>query len=40
MLRGLAGYGLPHCLRATIAEDEVMDNVADILVACKGKNDG
>ncbi|MGI9508704.1 MAG: pyridoxal phosphate-dependent aminotransferase [Geminicoccaceae bacterium] len=35
LLRGLAGYGLPHCLRATIAEGEVMDDVADILIAFK-----
>ncbi|MEM9626620.1 MAG: histidinol-phosphate transaminase [Pseudomonadota bacterium] len=36
MLRGLGGYDLPHCLRATIAEEEVMDAVADILIPYKG----
>ncbi|MGE0008037.1 MAG: histidinol-phosphate transaminase [Parvibaculaceae bacterium] len=32
IMRGLAGYGLAHCLRATIAPDEVMQRVLGILV--------
>lgn len=31
-LRGVTGYGLPHCLRATIADDDVMTRVADALI--------
>lgn len=31
ILRGMGGYGLPECLRATIGAPEVMDQVAEIL---------
>lgn len=31
ILRGMKGYGLAHCLRATIGPQAVMDAVADIL---------
>lgn len=31
LLRGMAGYGLPNCLRATIGSSETMDRVAAIL---------
>lgn len=31
LLRGMRGYGLAHCLRATIAEAPVMDRVASVL---------
>lgn len=33
LLRGMGGYGLSHCLRATIAAAATMERVADILVA-------
>jgi len=33
LLRRMGGYGLPQCLRATIAAAEVMDRVADILIS-------
>ncbi|MDW3221585.1 MAG: histidinol-phosphate transaminase [Paracoccaceae bacterium] len=32
LLRGMAGYGLPECLRATIGRADVMDKVAEILI--------
>ena len=31
ILRVMGGYGLPHCLRATIASEDVMNAVAEIL---------
>ncbi|MEO1779723.1 MAG: histidinol-phosphate transaminase [Pseudomonadota bacterium] len=31
ILRGMGGYGLPHCLRATIVSEPAMTAVADIL---------
>ena len=31
LLRGMAGYGLPDCLRATICEQPVMDRVLHVL---------
>lgn len=31
MLRGMSGYGLPHCLRATVGTAEQMSDVADLL---------
>ncbi len=31
LLRGMGGYGLTHCLRATVAEAEVMSRVAEVL---------
>ena len=33
LLRPMAAYGLPHCLRATIAASDIMDRVADVLHA-------
>ena len=30
IMRGLSGYGLPHCLRATIAPEQVMRRAMDI----------
>ena len=35
IMRGLGGYGLPHCLRATIAPEEVMQRALGILVAVR-----
>jgi histidinol-phosphate aminotransferase len=35
LLRAMAGYGLPHCLRATVVTAEPMERVADILVSLK-----
>ena len=35
ILRAMRGYGLPHCLRATIGEQPAMDRVADILISLK-----
>lgn len=35
LLRGMGGYGLGHCLRATIAARDVMDAVADKLISFK-----
>lgn len=34
-MRGLSGYGLPHCLRATIAPEEVMRRALEILTAAR-----
>ncbi len=34
LLRGMAGYGLPHCLRATVGNSETMDRAAAILAEC------
>lgn len=31
LLRGMAGYDLPHCLRATIGSPEAMKNLVDVL---------
>ncbi|MDX1785205.1 MAG: histidinol-phosphate transaminase [Roseovarius sp.] len=31
LLRGMAGYGLPHCLRATIGPAEAMTRLCDVL---------
>ena len=31
LMRGMGGYGLGHCLRATIGPDEVMARAARIL---------
>ena len=31
MLRSMAGYGLGHCLRATVGRAEVMDRAADVI---------
>ncbi|MEZ5778573.1 MAG: histidinol-phosphate transaminase [Paracoccaceae bacterium] len=39
LLRGMGGYGLSHCLRATIASAEVMGRAADILVAFREERD-
>ena len=36
LLRGMSGYGLAHCLRATIIAQEPMERMTDILVAVKG----
>ena len=33
LMRPVAGYGLPHCLRATIGSDSDMDLAADLLEA-------
>ena len=35
LARGMGGYGLDHCLRVTIASDDVMDAVAALLVSLK-----
>jgi histidinol-phosphate aminotransferase/N-methylhydantoinase B len=35
LMRGMAGYGLGHCLRATVADAGAMDRAAAILVAWK-----
>ncbi|MEL6576153.1 MAG: aminotransferase class I/II-fold pyridoxal phosphate-dependent enzyme, partial [Pseudomonadota bacterium] len=32
-LRGMASYGLPQCLRATIGPASVMDGVAEVIEA-------
>ena len=34
IMRGMAGYALPHCLRATIGKAEDMDLVASVLNDC------
>lgn len=33
IMRGLGGYGLSHCLRATIAPEDVMQRALDVLTA-------
>ena len=38
ILRGLAGYGLPECLRATVGSEADMQTFLGILSAWKGKN--
>ncbi len=39
LLRGMDGYGLPHCLRVTIGDRETMDRVTSILAdCCKGRS--
>lgn len=38
ILRGLAGYGLPECLRATVGSEADMRTFLDILSAWKGEN--
>jgi histidinol-phosphate aminotransferase/N-methylhydantoinase B len=37
LLRGVGAYGLPHCLRATVAASDVMDRVADVLAAAPAR---
>ena len=37
LLRGMAGYGLPQCLRATIGPPDVMERAADILTRFMGE---
>ena len=39
MLRGMAGYGLPECLRATIGTEAAMDAVATVLEHLEGDTD-
>ena len=31
VMRGMGGYGLPHCLRATVADEPIMQLAADTL---------
>jgi histidinol-phosphate aminotransferase/N-methylhydantoinase B len=35
LLRGMGGYGLGHCLRATVGAEDFMNDVAEILVTLK-----
>lgn len=35
IMRGLAGYGLAHCLRATVGPEDVMQRAGEILVAVR-----
>ena len=35
LLRGMAGYGLAHCLRATVVAEDAMNRVADLLISLK-----
>ena len=36
ILRGMGGYGLGHCLRATVVEPSFMTRASDIIVGMKG----
>ena len=38
LVRGMGGYGLHHCLRATIGPSHVMDRLADILTEMAGEH--
>lgn len=40
ILRGLGGYSLPHCLRATIGPGAIMDRLAETLIAFRGARHG
>lgn len=40
LLRGMGGYGLPSCLRATIGPEAAMDRALDILTSLNGGDHG
>lgn len=40
IMRGLSGYGLAHCLRATIAPEEIMHEALEILTRLKVRHSG
>ncbi len=39
IMRPMGGYALPHCLRATIASDEIMEITAGVLADWKARED-
>jgi histidinol-phosphate/aromatic aminotransferase/cobyric acid decarboxylase-like protein len=36
ILRGLSGYGLADCLRATVGAQDIMDRALDMLIDMRG----
>ena len=41
VMRGMGGYGLGHCLRATIGPEAAMDRARDVIAeTLRGRNRG